>query len=129
MRLKAIIFALLILSIGIVRTEEVKASDVVTPTRLTKQLGTVTGPTNKETYYNLPMRRVVKTMRDRGYSEDLFPYWIREDGAKMLGNYIMVAADLKKHPRGSLVFTSLGIGIVCDTGDFTEDLYDLAVDW
>ena len=35
---------------------------------------------------------------------------------KMLGDYVIVAADLNKYPRGSIVDTSLGQGIVCDTG-------------
>lgn len=54
------------------------------------------------------------------------------DGAKMLGDYIMVAADLNKHPRGSIVETSLGQGIVCDTGSFTytsDTQLDIATNW
>lgn len=99
--------------------------------RLNPTIGTIQGPTNKETYYNLDMTRVVKTMRRRGYSESDYPYYIREDGAKMLGDYVIVSADLSLHPRGVLVRTSLGTGIVCDTGDFTEkgDWYDIATDW
>lgn len=91
--------------------------------------GRVTGPTNEETWYNLDMSRVISNMREKGYTEEDYPYYIREDGAKMLGDFVMVAADLSIHPRGTIVETSLGQGIVCDTGDFTEDIYDVATDW
>ena len=87
------------------------------------------GPSGKETYYNLPMSGVVNIMRSMG-NKDL--YWVRADGCKMLGRYIMVAADLRVHPRGSLVETSLGTGIVCDTGEFAlSNPYqiDIAVAW
>src|SRR5574343_697996 len=33
---------------------------------------------NKETYYNLNMDGVVRIMRDQGYTEALYPYWVRE---------------------------------------------------
>jgi hypothetical protein len=97
--------------------------------KLNKNAGRVMGPTNEETYYNLPMDKVIYSMRRRGYSEQDYPYYIREDGVKMLGDFVMVAADLDIHPRGVIVETSLGQGLVCDTGDFTEDIYDVATDW
>lgn len=99
---------------------------------LTAENGTVQGPSGKETYYNLPMEGVVEIMRAEGYQEEDYPYWIREDGMKMLGPYVMVAGDLDIRPRGTLVPTSRGMGIVADTGTFTEaDSYqlDLAVTW
>ena len=67
-------------------------------------------------------------MRNMGYSEEEYPYWIREDGCKMLGNYIIVAANLNVYPRGSLVSTSLGTGIVCDTGGFVSNGSGVALD-
>jgi len=97
--------------------------------KLNAAAGRVNGPTNEETYYNLDMSKVVDTMRRKGFSEEDYPYYIREDGVKMLGDYVMVAADLSIHPRGVIVETSLGQGLVCDTGDFTEDIYDVATDW
>ena len=99
--------------------------------KLNAAAGRVTGPTNEETYYNLDMSKVVDTMRRKGFSEEDYPYYIREDGVKMLGDYVMVAADLDIHPRGVIVETSLGQGLVCDTGDFAEtgDIYDIATDW
>lgn len=92
---------------------------------LTRQSGVFYGPSGKETYYNLNMSGVISIMRSMGNNDE---YWIREDGCKMLGNYIMVAADLSVHPRGSLVPTSLGMGIVCDTGGFVSNGSGVALD-
>lgn len=100
--------------------------------KLTKSSGVFNGPSGKETYYNLDMSGVVKIMRNAGFAEDEYPYWVREDGCKMLGSYIMIAANLELRPRGSLVETSLGTGIVCDTGSFAnhnETQIDVAVSW
>lgn len=83
----------------------------------------------RETYYNLDMSGCVNIMRSIGNTDE---YWVREDGCKMLGNYIMCAANLNVHPRGSLVETSLGTAIVVDTGGFADsDPYqiDIAVTW
>ena len=96
---------------------------------LTRSRGTITGPSGKETYYNLNMDGVVSIMRGMGNDDE---YWVRDDGCKMLGDYIMVAADLDLRPRGSLVDTSLGKGIVCDTGSFANSnpyQIDIAVTW
>ena len=99
---------------------------------LTAWSGVNYGPSGKETYYNLWMGGVVSIMRDYGFDEENYPYWVREDGCKMLGPYIMVAANLDLRPRGSLIETSLGMGLVCDTGGFAAyDAYqlDIAVNW
>lgn len=91
--------------------------------------GTVDGPSGKETYYNLPMEGVVKIMTDMGFPGE---YWVREDGVKMLGDFVMIATNLDVRPRGSLVPTSMGMGLVCDTGTFAETnpyQIDIAVDW
>ena len=91
--------------------------------------GTVMGPSGKETYYNLDMSGVVQIMRGMGNTDE---YWVREDGCKMLGDYIMCAANLSVHPRGSLVESSLGTCIVCDTGGFAAynpNQLDIAVTW
>ena len=97
---------------------------------LTKSKGTNNGPSGKETYYNLNMSRVVAAMGRYGYSQS--DYWVRADGVKMLGNYVMVAASYNTHPKGSLVPTSLGTGIVCDTGGFATSnptQIDIATNW
>jgi peptidoglycan hydrolase CwlO-like protein len=96
---------------------------------LTKQKGVVMGPSGKETYYNMNMSGVVRIMRNMGNTD---PYWVRSDGVKMLGDYVMVAANLRVHPRGSLVNCSLGKAIVCDTGTFAltnPTQLDIAVTW
>ena len=96
---------------------------------LNRSNGTVQGPSGKETYYNLDMSGVVNIMRNMGNSDE---YWVREDGVKMLGNYIMCAANLSVHPRGSLVESSLGTCIVCDTGSFAysnPNQLDIVVNW
>lgn len=83
----------------------------------------------KETYYNLDMSTVVEIAHSQGIEGD---YWIREDGCKMLGDYIMIAADRSVHPQGSIVPTSLGLGIVVDTGAFIASnptQIDIAVNW
>lgn len=113
--------------------------DVVAPAEdywdgpvLTMENGTVYGPSGKETYYNLDMSVVVAGMRELGFCEDAYPYWIREDGCKMLGQYVMVAADWSVRPRGTIVDTSRGQGIVCDTGEFINSdqwQLDIAVNW
>lgn len=91
--------------------------------------GVVEGPSGKETYYNLDMTGVVSIMQDCGYS---YEYWVREDGVKMYGDYVMCAANLNVYSRGSLVESSLGTAIVCDTGGFAEsnpNQLDIAVTW
>ena len=97
---------------------------------LTKSRGAINdGPNGRETYYNLNMSGVVRIMRGMGNND---PYWVRSDGMKMLGNYIMVAANLNIHPRGSIVKCSNGWAIVCDTGGFAKkhpNALDIAVNW
>lgn len=99
---------------------------------LTRTRGVFKGPSGRETYYNLEMREVVARMRRMGFSEKEYPYWVRSDGVKMLGRYVMVAANLKIRPRGSTLMCSLGEAIVCDTGGFVKHYpkgLDIAVDW
>ncbi|MCM1083809.1 MAG: hypothetical protein NC393_10625 [Clostridium sp.] len=84
---------------------------------------------NKETYYNLDMGGVVSNAYSMGVTGE---YWVRDDGVKMLGDYVMVAACYDVYPKGSLVDTSLGTGIVVDTGGFAESnpyQLDIAVSW
>lgn len=99
---------------------------------LTAQAGTIQGPSGKETYYNLPMQGVVRIMRGLGFSESEFPYWVRSDGVKMFGSFVMCACNLSVHSRGSLVETSLGTGICVDTGGFAKHnptQIDIATNW
>ena len=123
-----------------VRMEEVEKvvqeSSTVVPVSdgsvLTKSMGVNYFGSQKETYYNLNMDGVVGIMRGIGFVQEDYPYWIRQDGVKMLGNYVIVAANLNVYPRGSLVETSLGTAIVCDTGEFAYNnplQVDIAVNW
>lgn len=96
---------------------------------LTASAGIVQGPSGNETYYNLDMSGVISIMQSLGYD---YEYWIRDDGVKMYGDYVMCAADLSIRPKGTLIETSLGTGIVCDTGGFVSidnTRLDIAVSW
>lgn len=87
------------------------------------------GPSGRESWYNLEMSGVIKIMKSLGYD---YEYWIREDGVKMYGDYVMVAANLKIRPKGTILETSLGTAMVCDTGGFAEYhpyQLDIAVNW
>ena len=99
--------------------EEIKHIDdpnpVPTGPHLTPAGGVFEFEGHTETYYNLPMDVVVSVAQSRGIAGE---YHVRSDGAKMIGDYIMVAACYDVHPYGSLVNTSLGMGIVVDTGGF-----------
>lgn len=96
---------------------------------LTKQAGVNYYGEQKETYYNLNMSRVVSNAQGNGLEGD---YWVREDGAKMFGDYVIVAANQDVHPYGTTVETSMGTGIVLDTGGFASGnptQVDIATDW
>jgi len=81
----------------------------------------------KETYYNLDMTRVVTNMSYLGFD---YEYWVRTDGVKMFGDYVIVAADLSLYPKGTILETSVGKAIVCDTGSaIIGNILDVAVAW
>jgi len=83
------------------------------------------GIAHRETYYDLAMNVVVKYC---GGS-----YTVRADGVKVdQDGYILIAANLARYPRCSIVETSLGLGKVYDTGGFVSkypDGFDIATDW
>ena len=113
--------------------EEVKhiedPNPVPTGPHLTPASGVFEFEGHTETYYNLDMSVVVSVAQSRGIAGE---YHVRSDGAKMIGDYIMVAACYDVHPYGSLVNTSLGMGIVVDTGAFTvwnSGNIDIATTW
>ena len=80
----------------------------------------------QETYYDLNMSGVMAFCGKSGYT-------VREDGAKTDDEgYVIVAANLSRYPRCSVVETSLGLGKVYDTGTFaatSPEQFDLATDW
>lgn len=99
---------------------------------LTIKDGRFDGPSGEETFYNLDMSGCISYMRDLGYDSENYSYWERSDGCKMFGPYIMVAANLDIRPKGTVIETSLGTGMVCDTGTFASyNPYqlDIAVTW
>lgn len=96
---------------------------------LSSSRGSVSGPSGKETYYNLNMSGCISIMNGRGFSE---PYWVRSDGVKMYGYYVMCAAGLGIRPKGTIVESSKGLAIVVDTGGFASRnprQLDIAVTW
>lgn len=86
----------------------------------------------KETYYNLNMDRIY-AKADSNFGSH-HKKWVREDGVKMYGPYVVLAVNFRKYPYGTTdIPTSLGLGIALDTGAFaTEDnldQVDVAVTW
>lgn len=82
----------------------------------------------KETYYNLPMDRVLERA-DRNFGSH-HKRWVNADGCKMYGPYIICAGPVEMY--GEIVETSLGEGIILDTGAFcleNKHALDLATTW
>lgn len=76
---------------------------------------------HKETYYNLDMTQVIANAKSSSIPGE---YWIREDGVKMYGDYVIIASQ---YNRGTIIDTSLGRGIsldVCPSGAI-----DIATTW
>ena len=89
--------------------------------RLTRSSGVNYYNGNKETYYNLDMSGVISNAQSMGIQGN---YWIRDDGVKMYGDYVIVAAQMDK---GTLISTSLGTGIVLDY--CPAGTIDIATNW
>lgn len=82
-----------------------------------------------ESYYNLPMDGVIQQARNFGIEGE---YWVRDDGVKMYGDYVICACNRDIYPLGSLVETSFGTGISLDTGSFVAwnpTNVDIGVSW
>ena len=98
--------------------------------QLTKKGGVNYFNGHKETYYNLNMKRICAKAKEIGVPGE---YWVSDNGLKMYGRFVIVAADFNTHPYGSVVLTSLGVpGIVLDTGEFAKtnpEQIDIAVNW
>jgi hypothetical protein len=108
-------------------TEEVKIDYSV----LNKRDGVNYFNGQKETFYNLRMTGVIRLLDDMGIEHG--EYWIRDDGAKMLGDYIMLATDTNRIPKGTIWETSLGTGMIVDHCSGSESYpgvwIDVAVNW
>ena len=76
------------------------------------------------------MSSVVAKMHQLGFKGE---YSVRSDGAKLFDGKVMIAADLSVYPRGTILYTSLGKSIVCDTGEFVHQYgssaFDIATNW
>lgn len=85
----------------------------------------------KETYYNLKMGGVIRLLDEMRIEHG--EYWTRDDGVKMLGDYIMLATDTRRWPKGTILETSLGTGLVVDHCSGSESYpglwVDVAVTW
>ena len=98
---------------------------------LSASLGRIYGPSGVETYYNLDMSGVVANTRAAGIEGD---YWVRDDGVKMYGEYVIAACDVTGavHNRYDVVDSSLGAALCMDTGTFAaQDPHqlDIATTW
>ena len=93
---------------------------------LTAALGRITYNGHTETWYDLPMNKVIQRSQDAGIPCE---YWVDDRGVKMFGQWVIVAAHPSK-TRYARVQTSLGEGIILDfhTTPDTE-LYDIATSW
>ena len=93
---------------------------------LTTKLGIVEFQGHTETWYDLPMQKVVQDAQQAGIPCE---YWVRDDGVKMFGNWVIVAS----HPsvtKYTFIETSLGTGIILDRHEMdNKDLYDIATNW
>ena len=108
------------------------AQNEVVESVLTPAMGVNWYGQQKETYYNLPMDVCIAVARERIDGMENAEAWIREDGAKMLGQYIMCAACYEVHPYGSTLQSSMGECLVVDTGAFaaySPYQIDIAVNW
>ena len=115
-----------------VTVEEIPTEDIETPySVLNKRMGVNYFNGQKETYYNLRMTGVIRLLDDMGIPHG--EYWVRDDGAKMLGDYIMLATDTNRIPKGTIWETSLGTGMIVDHCSGSESYpgvwIDVAVDW
>lgn len=93
---------------------------------LTASLGRISYNGHTETWYDLPMDRVVANAQAAGIPCE---YSVREDGVKCFGEWVIVASH-PSVPRYSFVDTSLGLGIILDRHETPDkNLYDIATDW
>lgn len=89
--------------------------------KLTPQGGVNYYNNQKETYYNLDMSGVIANAQSQGIEGN---YWVRGDGVKMYGDYVIVAAQA---PKNTIIETSVGTGIVLDY--CPAGTIDVATNW
>lgn len=109
------------------RTREYAHQVLIAAVILTAQLGKITFNNHIETWYDLNMSKICQRAYESGIQSE---YSVNDNGVKMYGNYVIVAADWNIHPYGSLVETSHGTGIVLDTHTAKDRaLIDIATTW
>lgn len=113
---------------------------------LQKGVGTVQGPSGRETYYNQPIDphfnihthqgNMLKSSMDKLGLEYPRDYHVSENGVQMLGPYVMCAADVVSpssgRHKGDIVDTSLGKAIIvdhCAAAQSERGLIDICVNW
>ncbi|MCL2037566.1 ubiquitin-like domain-containing protein [Candidatus Saccharibacteria bacterium] len=106
---------------------KVKPGTGLTKAKGVNQFKDSNGVIHRETYYDLPMSRVMQNCGQGGH------YTVRDDGVKVdRDGYVIIAANLHLYPRCSVVETSVGLGKVYDTGGFAAvhpHGWDIATDW
>ena len=94
---------------------------------LTAKLGRVTYNNHVETWYDLPMNRIVERADAYYGMQDV--YEVNEDGIKTYNGFVICAADWSVYPYGSLIETSVGTGIVLDHTQTDSNVIDIATSW
>ena len=93
---------------------------------LTARLGTITYNDHRETWYDLPMQRIVERADSIYGLSDV--YAVRSDGVKTYNGFVIVAAD-KSIPYGTVIETSRGTGLTLDYHTTDADVVDIATNW
>lgn len=73
------------------------------------------GPSGLESYYYANPYYIEKIVESLGYD---YEYHVRGDGVQMVGDYCIVASNIDQYPYGTVLETSLGLGMVLDCGQF-----------
>ena len=96
-------------------------------TVLTAAKGVNTFMDHEERWYNLDMSRVVQTAKKNGIPGS---YSVRPDGVKTYNGFVICAGAPERY--GEIIDTSLGKGLIIDTGEFVEEdptMIDIATNW
>lgn len=120
-----------IVAVGVSEIERKPLTAAMGRNRYTVRKADGTVVERQETYYDLDMSGVMKLFAAECGAQNY--YTVREDGVKVDSEgYVLVAAELSRYPRCSIVETSLGLGKVYDTGSFAltnPEQFDIATDW
>ena len=89
----------------------------------------VEGPSGIETFFNEDVSKLVENAKE-GYIGE---YWVRSDGVKMFGEYIICKCKYESNeyhptlPVGTVIPTTIGVALVCSNE--TEEDICIAVTW